>query len=256
MPASHIRIRPLATLLIALATAPTFVACTDDGSTAPAAELPVVATIEVPRSSYDLAVSSQERIPTVVRGTDNRILTGRVLQWSSANSAVARVDEQGLVTAVAPGTTIITVRHSTIERQIGVRVVGPVTTYRVSALDGRTLPINSYEERIQRDDGSWYTLIERVDSGTVSFGTSYQVHLAVSDVERYEFQGNTIERVVRRRAVRDRGLVMYNWLDGSMQLESEMVGGLIHRVDVDPEGPRVRFRIGGTNTIWTLNLRP
>jgi hypothetical protein len=50
--------------------------------------------------------------------------------------------------------------------------------------------------------------------------------------------------------------VRYNWLDQTAFFASERVGGLTHDVYSEATGSRLRFRLGGTFTIWALGLRP
>jgi hypothetical protein len=211
--------------------------------------------IELWQPSYTLFVNAQQRIPVIVRGLGDRVLTGRPLTWQSSNPTVARVDQTGLVTAVAPGDAAITVNYGTLERRIPVQVAAYGTSYRIATIDGRPLPAVVYEEVITRDDGSQYTLVERLESGTVAMGDQYRITMTVAEIERTVLQGNVIDRVMRRRTVRDEGLLTYNWLDGSGSLVSTLVGGLSHGLLPDLNGPRVRFRLGGTDTIWWLGLR-
>lgn len=211
--------------------------------------------IEVPQPTYALFINAQQRIPTIVRGLGDRILTGRPLTWQSSNTAVARVDDTGLVTAVGQGEATISVRYGTLVRNIPVQVAAYATLYRVANIDGRPLPTNVHEELITRDDGSQYTLIERLESGLMSAGPRYELTMTIADIERTELQGNTIERVIRRRTLRDEGLLWYNWLDASASLQSSLIGGLTHELRPDLNGPRVFFRIAGTNTIWGLGMQ-
>lgn len=214
-----------------------------------------VTDLDVPPAPYALFVHAQQRIPVVVRGLGGRILTDRPLTWRSSNPAVARVDDTGLVTATGPGEATVTVRHGTFVRGVPVQVAAYATRYRVASIEGRVLPVNVHEERVTRDDGSSYTLIERLEAGQLSIGPRYELSMTIADIERYELQGNVIDRVMRRRTVRDEGALAYNWLDASAWLQSSTVGGLTHSVRTEPDGPRLFFRIAGTNAVWALGLR-
>jgi len=210
--------------------------------------------LEVNVTALTMLAREQRTVTATLRGLDNRVLN-RTLVWQSSNANVARVDAQGRITAIAPGTARISVQYGTLTQVIAVDVGGYAATYAVTTIDGRALPANVYEEIITRDDNSTYTLIERLESGVVTFADRYDVVLTVADIERTTFQGNVIERVVRRRQVRDDGLVEYNWLDARARLLSAKVGGLTHNLTPDGPGQRLDFRIGGTNTIWSLALR-
>ncbi|GAB1342898.1 Ig-like domain-containing protein [Gemmatimonas sp.] len=213
-----------------------------------------VTAIEVPTPTVTLLVNSEQRIVPTVRGLDGRVLTGRALTWESGNPAVARVSTDGLVTAVGAGETFIVARYGTITRAVVIQVAALATSYTVREIDGRTLPANVYEELITRDDGSKYVFVERLEAGTVTVGDRYTVNLTIAEIERTVFQGNTIERVIRRRTISDQGSVHYNWLNATARFESSMVGTLSHEVRPDQFGPRLLFRLGGTDTIWGLGL--
>ncbi|AMW03869.1 Ig-like domain-containing protein [Gemmatimonas phototrophica] len=211
--------------------------------------------IDVGTGRLDLQVHQHANVTATLRGLDNRLLTGRTLTWHSSNTGVAQVDAAGNVRAISPGAASITVRYGTLSRSVPVQVVAAGTRYPVLRINNITLPVVVYEEEITRDDGSTYTLIERLESGDVVVGDRYEVRLAVADIERYTLQGNVIERVMRRRIVRDDGLVYYNWLNGSAQLISTMVGGLSHTMTTVGQDLQLTFRLGGTNTIWNLSAR-
>ena len=212
--------------------------------------------LEVPNPTVSLLLNGQQRITPTLRGLGGRVLTGRPLTWESADPSVARVDAQGLVTAVGTGATTVTVRYGwSLSSTVVVRVAALATRYAVIGVHGAPLPVNVHEELVTRDDGSTFTLIDRIESGVVTVGDRYQVNLTLAYVERYEFQGNTIERVIRRRTVFDEGSVLYNWLDGTGRFNSTEVGGLTHEILPTVIGPRLMFRIAGTNDIWGLGLR-
>lgn len=57
--------------------------------------------------------------------TDGDSIADRSLEWSSANTAVATVDDAGVVTGVAPGTTTLTASLDTASASVEVTVVAP-----------------------------------------------------------------------------------------------------------------------------------
>jgi uncharacterized protein YjdB len=67
-----------------------------------------VATVTVAPTSLPLQVGQSGTLTATTRDASNNVLTGRVVTWSSGNTAVATVAPNGTVTAVAPGTATIT----------------------------------------------------------------------------------------------------------------------------------------------------
>jgi len=60
-------------------------------------------TVAPPTATLVLGVTPVEQLTVVVKDVANNVLSGRVVTWSSSNTAVATVDENGLVTAVGAG---------------------------------------------------------------------------------------------------------------------------------------------------------
>ncbi len=67
-----------------------------------------VATVEVALTVASPLPGQQSQASAILRSSSGTVLTGRPVTWSSANAAVAFVDNIGGVIAVAPGTTTIT----------------------------------------------------------------------------------------------------------------------------------------------------
>lgn len=231
--------------------------------------------------------------PGLVRDGDTIVLTARVkdqrgrplptvsVQFAVTDPTVAVVGPGNVLIALREGSTELVAVAGALEQRrpllvvlhpvtdldvppapyalfvhgVPVQVAAYATRYRVASIEGRVLPVNVHEERVTRDDGSSYTLIERLEAGQLSIGPRYELSMTIADIERYELQGNVIDRVMRRRTVRDEGALAYNWLDASAWLQSSTVGGLTHSVRTEPDGPRLFFRIAGTNAVWALGLR-
>jgi uncharacterized protein YjdB len=68
-----------------------------------------VASISVSPTTSTLQIGGTVQLSAVTRDANNNVLTGRVIAWSSANSSIATVSSNGLVTAVAAGTVAVTV---------------------------------------------------------------------------------------------------------------------------------------------------
>jgi hypothetical protein len=101
-------------LVTAVAAGSTQVTATSEGKSASAtitvnAPAPVpVATVSVSPASSTVDPGVTVQLTATTRDANSNVLTGRVVTWSSGNTAVATVSSNGLVTAVAAGTTQIT----------------------------------------------------------------------------------------------------------------------------------------------------
>jgi hypothetical protein len=67
-----------------------------------------VATVAITPATVSLVVGTTQQLTVVTRDAANNVLTGRVVTWAASDQTKATVDANGLVTAVAAGTTTIT----------------------------------------------------------------------------------------------------------------------------------------------------
>jgi hypothetical protein len=67
-----------------------------------------VATVTVTPLTVPLVAGSTQQLTVVTRDAANNVLTGRVVTWTATDASKATVDANGLVTAVAAGTTVVT----------------------------------------------------------------------------------------------------------------------------------------------------
>ena len=67
-----------------------------------------VATVAVAPVSFSLVAGMTQQLTVVTRDAASNLLTGRVVTWAASDQSKATVDANGLVTAVAAGTTNIT----------------------------------------------------------------------------------------------------------------------------------------------------
>ena len=81
--------------------------------------VPVVA-VRVSPSSRDLTVGEAVQLKAEPLDAQGNVLSGRSVAWSSGRPSVATVSSTGAVTALAPGSTIIT---ATVERKVGVGAI-------------------------------------------------------------------------------------------------------------------------------------
>jgi trimeric autotransporter adhesin len=92
-----------------------------------------VRSVSVSPATADLFVTETVQLTATPRDANNEALPGRAVAWASVDPGVATVSTDGLVTAVAPGTTTITATSEgqTGTAQITVRLV-PVQAVTVS----------------------------------------------------------------------------------------------------------------------------
>ncbi len=214
------------------------------------------ASLELQQSNVDLLMGTRGGVTPILRGLDGRRLLNRPIALESSNDGVVRVTASMELIPVAPGTAVVTARYGTLSATTRVEVRQPVTgtNYVVRELDGRALPVTIFE-RVRSDNGTTRILeLTRLEAGTVVIGRTYDVSLRVVHYERSEFPGGASERVMGRQTIRDFGSVMYDGLTGNAVFLSGLVGGLTHALDATAQGPRLRFREGGTTTVWSLGL--
>jgi len=92
-----------------------------------------VASVSVSLASSSISTGATTQATATLRDANNNVLTGRVVAWSSGNTAVATVNGNGLVTGVGAGTTNITATSEgkTGNASVTVTVV-PVASVSVS----------------------------------------------------------------------------------------------------------------------------
>jgi LmbE family N-acetylglucosaminyl deacetylase len=143
-------------LVTTLAVGSTVVTATCEGRTGTATltTQPIpVATVTVALASAGIIVGQTTQGTATTRDTGGNVLTGRTVTWSSSNPAVATVDGNGRVTALAVGSTVVTATcegrtgsatltvtpppvHSVLVALDSVRVtVGSTTQARATTLD-------------------------------------------------------------------------------------------------------------------------
>ena len=90
---------------------------------------PVATSITVTPSSHTLpAIGATVQLMATVKDQNNNTMSGQTVTWSSANTAVATVSAQGLVSAVSNGTAQITARSGNASGWATVTVAEPVPT--------------------------------------------------------------------------------------------------------------------------------
>lgn len=121
-------------LTLSLALSPfAVVAC--DSSTEPS---DIIATVEVAAQGHTtLIVGNTIQLLAVARDAQDRLVENPAATWSSQNEQIAKVDQNGLVTAVGAGTVQITTNVGGKTGQITITVVGVLAP---NAADPYVLP--------------------------------------------------------------------------------------------------------------------
>lgn len=89
-----------------------------------------------------LAAASTQSIAAYQEFSDNttELLSAEEVEWSSSNESVATVNEEGSITAVAKGVSVITARHKDFEAKINVIVytadTGNITEFKIAVASG------------------------------------------------------------------------------------------------------------------------
>ena len=124
------------------AVSPGTATITATSESAPGATTPVITvtlapvntvTVSPASASLVLGVTPTQQLTATLRDAANTVLTGRVVTWSSSNTAAATVDANGLVTAVGAGGTTITATSETKAGTSSITVtLAPVATVTVT----------------------------------------------------------------------------------------------------------------------------
>ena len=136
-----------------------------DGATeppAPTPDPPRATTVTVTPSTHELAaLGVTVQLTVEVRDQNGQVMAGATVNWASSATAVATVDANGLVTAVANGSTSITATAGSASAsatvtvaqevsRVSVEPAGPISaqagkqgaeTIEVTVLDGRGSPV-------------------------------------------------------------------------------------------------------------------
>lgn len=96
--------------VIAVAVGSAAISATADGKSA-TVQVTVTpeqaATVTVNPSTVTLRRTNTRQFTAVARNAQNVVISGRTFRWASSNSSIASVDQNGLVTALAPGNVTI-----------------------------------------------------------------------------------------------------------------------------------------------------
>lgn len=131
--------------VIGVGVGQTQISATADGKSA-SAQVTVVpeeaAIVTVTPSPFVLRVGNLKQFSAVAKNSRNEVISGRVFEWSSSNSAIASVDGSGNVSAHAPGDVFIVARTDQISGTASVKVTAvPVASCALTP-QSRKLTVN------------------------------------------------------------------------------------------------------------------
>lgn len=192
----------------------------------------------------------------IVRGVDGRVLRNRVVEWSAADTSIARVSAAGVILPVRAGVTQVTARHGSVSASLVVRVTPPIAeyAYAVTQANGQRLPA-VVDEYLDERPGGAMRILTKLHQGTYRNADGYSIQLSLITYERVEFYGGWFDREVGRTTITDAGEVTYDWITGDAILRSTRVGGLVHALTLVDGKPVLGFRVPGTADVWTLELQ-
>lgn len=107
-----------------------------------------IATVLVTPPSVTLSVGMTQQVTASARDAKGGAVTGRPVAWASSNPSVATIGASGVVTAIAPGSTVLTATMEGVDATATVTVLRPVasvaiTTGQNSLFVGRTLQLSA-----------------------------------------------------------------------------------------------------------------
>lgn len=130
-------VSPAGGVLLGIGAGTTTVTATSAGRTGAATvvvtPLPV-ATLSVANVPPRLGIGQSAALQARAADRNGQTLTGRAVAWSSANTAIAMVTTDGVVTGVAPGTATITATSEGISGTASILVVGLDATPQIAAI--------------------------------------------------------------------------------------------------------------------------
>jgi len=120
-----------------------------------------VATVQVTPSNPSLQVGATLDMTATMRDANGNILSGRPVTWATGNSSIATVDNAGVVTAVATGSTNV---NATSEGQTG------STTITVATVPVASVTVTPSSPQMFPADVLQFTATARDASGNQLFG--------------------------------------------------------------------------------------
>lgn len=108
----------------------------------------VIASLTISPDSAVVDVGKTRQLTAIVQDSAGNELTGRLVRWSSSDTALVKVDSTGLVTGIAAGPAVITARSGRAVDSAPVFVLGSVASVKVTprsatVLVGETRPLTA-----------------------------------------------------------------------------------------------------------------
>src|ERR1051325_6595239 len=103
---------------------------------------PAVATVTVSLTKTTLFTGESATATAVLNDADGQPILGRTVTWSSGTQSVATVSSSGAITAVGPGTSVITATSEGKSGTATVTVIAPVATVQVN-LSAQSVTVGS-----------------------------------------------------------------------------------------------------------------
>ncbi len=108
---------------------------------------PAISSIDVSPATADLAIGGTKALVATARSAAGAVLTGRTLTWTTSAAAVAAVDANGVVTAVAAGTATITVSGEGKSATAAITVKAPVIPVATVTVGPSLDTLEAYDPR-------------------------------------------------------------------------------------------------------------
>lgn len=123
-----------------------------------------VATVNVSLGNVgSVTVGGTAQATVDLRDANNNVLTGRMVLWTSNDPAIATVDNNGLITGVAPGTTSISASSEGKTGQTNIVVtIAPVASVVVTLTPSHVLPAGAAQASVVLRDAANHVLSNRV----------------------------------------------------------------------------------------------
>lgn len=91
-------------------------------------------SIDVNVSAGSLIVGQQSQLTASVKDEDGHAISTATVAWSSAHKNIADVSSSGLVTAISPGTVVITATYGDLSAHVPLSVSAPLTGEPVASI--------------------------------------------------------------------------------------------------------------------------
>ena len=146
-------------------------------------EAEAVTSVSVSPTDVAVETGQTRALNAQVRGASGSTLTGRPMQWRSDNPSVATVSNQGVVTGIGAGTSVITVSSSGHQAQATVTVsAAAVTIDQATATTHLTVWIEQFVSELD-------AAVRRKDMQALR--GAYQVAMPAADVAEWETRFGT-----------------------------------------------------------------